>query len=379
MEQLTKQFGDSASLTVRHYPAAAIGAAPLEHLAQPNACRPALIAEATFQLAGEEGFWKQHAQLLKANLKDKNFEASAADAIGLVDATALDKALQDPKNVARIIGDVVEARSRGITSAPALLLNGQRLSQLDEAFVTNAINTVLKKGLPEASSPELELAKAIDSTAAAFPPDQQFAAILSCVRVENPVDRSGGSGVVFAVRGNFVYVLTAAHIVKNAQSVSIQTFSKGEFPKPVKTYSWSAVVASSADNDIAVVRFSTRDSAPMPLRLAPESFALPDHPIDCITVGCNEVDSPPTCKATRILSAKRVKRNPSEPDSLVWEAETSSVEGRSGGPILDQEYRVLGIASGNSEGKGYFCHLKAVYRLLADNGLLSLVQKQNSQ
>lgn len=373
ISELLKLHSDSISLTVRHYPEAANGVVPLESILRPEACRAALLVEAAVKVRGDEAFWPMHELMLSTETEPKDWLATSSEMLKLDKPQELQEALQSPQILSRVLSDVMEARAKGIQSAPALLVNGTRLSQLDDAAISKTIEAALGLGLTPASPQIAAIERAVDPSATALvSADQQQAAALACVRVTNPSDRAAGSGVVFAVRGTFVYALTAAHIVKNARTVEVQTFSKESYPNPSGTYSWSAVVAVSAVSDIAVVRFSARESAPQPLKMASLS-AVSTASDACITCGCDAVDSPPSCQSNEILSSKRWKRSASDPDSLMWETQRASKEGRSGGPLLNSQLSILGIASGNSDGKGYFSHAKEVYRLLSDNGLENLI------
>ena len=380
LADLLQRHGETAAVIVRHYPASANGNVSLESALKPGLCRSARIAEAAFQLQGEPGFWKLHDWLLRRESSAQPFQLEQLASLLQVDPSLLSQAMEDPHVVTRILSDILDSRSKGVFGAPALTLNGQRLSQLDSNSLRNAVNSVFaKKG--EATSQALpKVTQAIDASATSlFAPQMQIAASLATVRIVNPQGGATGSGVLFARRGPFVYVLTAAHLVGPSGTVSVQTFSEESYPTPDHTYAWSTVVASSPSSDVAVLRFSAQGSVPTPLKIHSakkfvEGKFVEGQNLICLTIGCNQSDSPPTCALNEVTTSMRVRKNASEDTSLVWETSNESIEGRSGGALIDQSGLVLGIASGNNAGKGYFSHIEEIHRLLEAHGLNSLVE-----
>ncbi len=375
IKKVFERYRDSACLTVRHYPASANGNVPLEAIARPEACQTALLVAAAAQLQREDVFWRLHDWLMQGEFNPDQLLVDATAVMGLEDAESLSQQMKEPSSLSRIVTDVVEARAKGVSSAPTVLLNGQRIGELDEAAICKTIDSLLEIPSKEGESEANRFASVADVSAGEnFPIAIQQSAAMACVRVINPTDRAAGSGVVFAVHGTFVYALTAAHIVQNARSVEVQTFSRESFPLPAKTHSWSAVIASSQVADIAIVRFSTRESPPQPLAILPRTSLVQNTDFTCLSIGCNQVDSPPTCQAIQVQGARRLKRFASQADCLMWESLVPSIEGRSGGALITSDSFIIGLASGNSDGKGYYSHTDELYRLLSENGLLNLLR-----
>jgi S1-C subfamily serine protease len=201
-----------------------------------------------------------------------------------------------------------------------------------------------------------------------FPRPLQEAAVAATVRVTNPVRRQDGSGVLIHRQGPYAYVLTAAHLVGKERFVEVSTFSARSYPKPEKTYRGAEVLARDPRADLAVLRLATREAPPGLLPLAPKSAAPKGKDFPALTAGC-ESAGPPT-PALEVVKGARVVRKPGEEGkTLCWETARGQAGGRSGGPLLDRQGRLIGLASGVSSGKGYYVHLDEIHAFLRRNAL----------
>ena len=154
----------------------------------------------------------------------------------------------------------------------------------------------------------------------------------------------------------------------------MHTFSAESYPKAVKVYGSSQVVAQAKEQDLAVVRIVTRDKAPGVLPLCPAPKAPGDKDFPGLSVGCNDGKAP-TCRAETVKGRKVVKR-PGEDPLISWEVAAAPAAGRSGGPLLDKRGKVVGIASGGNDGLGYFVHIEEVERFLKQNVLEDLLEEE---
>jgi S1-C subfamily serine protease len=72
----------------------------------------------------------------------------------------------------------------------------------------------------------------------------------------------------------------------------------------------------------------------------------------------------------------RKVRKPGEREAArYWETAAPPAGGRSGGPLLDRAGRVIGVASGAGDGRGYYAHAEEVHRFLRQNGLKWLFEE----
>ena len=201
-----------------------------------------------------------------------------------------------------------------------------------------------------------------------FPRPLQEAAVAATVRVSNPTRGKTGTGVLIHRRGPYAYVLTAAHLVGKESFVEVSTFSARSYPGPEKTYRAAEVLARDRRADLAVLRVATRQAPPGLLPLGPKSAAPTGKDFPVLGVGC-EPNGPPT-PALDVVKAARVVRKPGEEGkTLCWETATGQAGGRSGGPLLDRQGRLIGIASGVNNGKGYYVHLDEIHAFLRRNAL----------
>jgi S1-C subfamily serine protease len=201
-----------------------------------------------------------------------------------------------------------------------------------------------------------------------FPRALQERAVVATVRIWNPTLREEGSGVLIHRRGPYAYVLTAAHIVGKDRFVEVATFSARSCPKPERTYRGAEVLARDPRSDLAVLRVLTREAPQGLLSLGPKAGAPRGKDFPVLTVGCDP-GGPPTPATDVVRGARVVRKRGEEGKTLCWEAATGQAPGRSGGPLLDRQGRLIGIASGASDGKGYYVHLDELHAFLRRNAL----------
>jgi hypothetical protein len=68
------------------------------------------------------------------------------------------------------------------------------------------------------------------------------------------------------------------------------------------------------------------------------------------------------------LLAKRFLRKSPTAVAFVWETERPPEPGRSGGPLLDDRTRVIGICAANQGGHGYYAHHDEILAALKGDG-----------
>jgi S1-C subfamily serine protease len=202
-----------------------------------------------------------------------------------------------------------------------------------------------------------------------IPQDVQASALRATVRISNPATDSTGSGVVIKQDADFVFVLTARHVIDRADKVQVHTFSALSYPQVEKTYD-AEIVAESRAKDLAVVRVSTRDKFPAVLPVCAAAKAPTDKDFAAVSVGCDGGKAP-TCRAETVKGRKAVRR-PGEEVVVSWEVENAPAAGRSGGPLVDRRGYVIGIASGANGDRGYYVHPEEIVRFLKKHVLEEL-------
>ena len=208
-----------------------------------------------------------------------------------------------------------------------------------------------------------------------FSQEQQIKAIVATVSVVNEADKTQGSGAIVRQNGPFVYVLTAAHIVGGAETVSVSLFSAKSYPKPERVVKRAEVVARAKNSDVALLRFEMREPVPgvvslCPLKLVPEDQAFP-----VLLAGCEQ--GQPTCVEAAVQGKKQVRKPDVDTATLIWEVGKKPPKGRSGGPLIDRRGYLLGLCSGTSAQKGYYTHIDEIHACLQQNGFRWLSKEED--
>lgn len=212
---------------------------------------------------------------------------------------------------------------------------------------------------PEAAHP----AVARDAVLAA---DAQWRAIPACVRVVVGRKESFGTGFVVGHKGGDAYVLTAAHVVEGVEDREFQTFTRDSHPLPARTFKESVVLLRAEKPDVALVRVTVGDVRLPELRLAGPGQRPKRFPFAAVSVG-GPFGSAPVARAEQV-TAKYLKLSGELPDALFWQTTAKPEKGRSGGPLLDAEGRVIGVCAAAKGDKGYFTHLDEVLAALKAGG-----------
>jgi S1-C subfamily serine protease len=197
-----------------------------------------------------------------------------------------------------------------------------------------------------------------------FPKALQERALAATVRIVNRTQRHEGSGVVIGRKDKSIYLLTAAHLVERADRLEVAVFSVDSYPEPAKVYKKAEVVARTKDmRDLALIRLPADDPRLGSLPFCPVRLVPKDKEFAALSVGCG-VAAAPVCIVEKVKGAKPIRRSEKMRPALFWEAASEQTPGRSGGPLIDRQGRVIGVASGVNRGKGYYCHADEIHRWL---------------
>jgi S1-C subfamily serine protease len=211
-----------------------------------------------------------------------------------------------------------------------------------------------------------------------FPKEAQVRAVTATVRVVNAAKGAEGSGALLKRNGPLVYVLTAHHVVDGAKRVEVATFSAESHPRAVAVYRAAEVIAQSAEADLAVLRFTTRDEMLGSMTVCPPSKVPEGKDFAALSVGCGGGGAP--AAALEDVKARRRVRKPGADAAVIcWETARTPAKGRSGGPLLDRRGYLIGVDSGAGDGKGYYTHVEEVHTFLKRNGLAWLYEEKSDK
>jgi hypothetical protein len=179
--------------------------------------------------------------------------------------------------------------------------------------------------------------------------------------------RSGGlgSGVIVKVTDDSTYILTANHVTSGSTSIVVEqmTLVDGVMVPKVLKYKTS-VVASEPGRDLSLIRVMHRVDC-QPVGVRPEQ---PPVGIKVLSSGCDNGDLPWLWEGTLVGDEDGTDLTDRKP----W-------HGRSGGPLVDQEGRLVGICSAYSQWHGLFKDAPAINALLRKAGIAQNDQKLDKE
>lgn len=198
---------------------------------------------------------------------------------------------------------------------------------------------------------------------AALPARAQWAALAACPRVASRVDGTTNSatatGVAVGFRDGSAYVVTALHGIPDLVAErEVEFFTEQSYPRPARRFLAVEVAARWPEPDLALLRVKVGPDPVPTLPLAGPGQRPVRFPFDALSVGCSN-GSPPTCRAEAVRAKRPVSRG-DKGLAFFWELAAPPVPGRSGGPLLDDRGRVIGICSAGQGGRGYYTHLDEV-------------------
>lgn len=194
--------------------------------------------------------------------------------------------------------------------------------------------------------------------------EAQWRAIPACLRVVE----KGAFGTAFVVghKGEYAYVLTAAHVVAGVKDREFQAFTRDSHPLPARVFKESDVLLRVEKPDVALVRVKVGQDRLPELKLAGPGQRPKRFPFAAVSVG-GPFGGAPAARAETV-TAKYLKLDRDQPRALFWQVDRPPDKGRSGGPLLDAEGRVIGLCAAAQGEKGYFTHHDEILAALKQNG-----------
>jgi len=196
-------------------------------------------------------------------------------------------------------------------------------------------------------------------------------ALLACPRVS--VARGPtGTGVVIAVQNDIGWLLTAAHVAID-ERVEVAFTSWQSYPDVAWYGRQARVVARWPQQDLALVRFETGGRRIPVLPLAPPWARPKRFPATAWSIGINP-EGVATLRSER-LEAREYVDDAGKEGVFFWRTAQAPVAGRSGGPLLDAQRRVIGIAVAARASRGYYLHHDEILAALLSSHYKHLLPK----
>jgi hypothetical protein len=193
----------------------------------------------------------------------------------------------------------------------------------------------------------------------------QRAAMETAVRIKADKGRFITQGTGVCVRRDqqtgMVAILTAAHVVKDASSLSFEVFTAASYPNPAAKCSPQSKWMWNEKDDIAIIVAQVPVPRIADLAEDPAAIRVGDH---VFSVGCG-IGAAPVAQVGDIAGFSE------EGDYVI---QRGAVGGRSGGPLIGLQ-GVIGIVSRGRAGQTIFVSLDKIHRLIrrvADNSQLGL-------
>lgn len=188
-------------------------------------------------------------------------------------------------------------------------------------------------------------------------------------------DFDGSGAILGRDKDGYLYILTVEHASReNIREVDL--FSVTTFPQPAATFSNPEILSTSPRTDLALLRVRMNRDIEIETCELVEDSSPAKNPEYAYSSGCSEGE-PPTVLGERITGSGRYRIEDSTEAAWMWEVEKPQKKGRSGGPLLDRNGYLIGIARGKRETEtetaGYYAHSREIAGYFIDSELSSLI------
>src|SRR6185437_10114277 len=249
----------------------------------------------------------------------------ALPSLGYNDVDHFLDVMEGAEPLEHVLRDVLDAATLRNVAPGTAVMNG---IQLEGDEIEDALAQAVRflEGQPPTDARAASPVK--PSAERPFSDDLLVAAIGATVQIVNASNGDQGSGVMVAKSGAAVYVLTADHLLGSGQRPSDDRRSADQGDRleiRVVSAAGSAsvvyrsidVLARAADDDLAVLRFSTRRDVRAPLPICPPQRIPDKATFAALSVGWS--GGAPASEAGMVTSKKRVRKRFKGAATLVWE------------------------------------------------------------
>lgn len=171
--------------------------------------------------------------------------------------------------------------------------------------------------------------------------------LLECVK--NSGGKSTGTGAIISGDG---YVLTCAHVVKDADTIRAKVYCPGSIGGDFRWFSCTILSPINEDCDMAMLKMDGRGFPVMPIRtpdqpiLTTETTILPGYPLGGM-LNNDRLDELAPSHFSGQIASHQAKRRGSH-DIVHYYLDSRGLHGNSGSPVISQEDgRMVGVFSGS--------------------------------
>ncbi|QDV84645.1 S1 family peptidase [Planctomycetes bacterium TBK1r] len=203
----------------------------------------------------------------------------------------------------------------------------------------------------------------------------------TAVRIVDANQQMIGSGVVVAMREGSFDVVTAYHVIEKPGRYGIESFRSSSAVGTTLRHAPSAVtiLRSDPDIDLAYLRVTAliRPAECVAVAAAeprlfdssePSDRAEPSILNEAWIVDCTGSGAPVVSRVSDV-TRRTARRSEDDVGVAYWRLGQESSPGMSGSALLDKRGRLIGVASGNSDGSAYYCGVEALREFVERNSV----------
>ena len=181
-------------------------------------------------------------------------------------------------------------------------------------------------------------------------------------------DRTTATAVVIGRKDGELYLLTADHAIDGPDTTALrfEFFADGK-AEPAFALKGAEAALRRPVADFALLKVAVPEARTVAiLPLIPPGKHAKRFPFAALSVGCSRGEAPTGARET--IAAQRLAVRRVDDVAFFWQAENAQQRGRSGGPLVDVEGRIIGIAAATALGKGYSVHASEIHAALKTEG-----------
>jgi len=168
--------------------------------------------------------------------------------------------------------------------------------------------------------------------------------------------RSIGTAVCIGVQNQTAYLLTAEHVVRGGAGFQLEFFTRESYPKVAFRLEDARVVKSYRVPDLALIAVPVGKHDVPSYPLSGPGQRPKQFPFAGLSIGNNAERF--SLRSETIIAKQLVRSR--DDVAFYWEMEKASDRGRSGGPLVDAQGRLIGIITATQQGKSYALHLDEI-------------------